>query len=53
MPWNLSPACVESGPGLGWNPQRLGYLPRGTLALDTSLFRHPDAPPPQGDLFGE
>jgi hypothetical protein len=33
--------------------KRLGYLPRGTLALDTSLFRHPDAPPPQGDLFGE
>ena len=32
--------------------KRLGYLPRGTLTLDTTLFRHPDAPPPQGDLFG-
>lgn len=33
--------------------KRLGYLQHGTLQLDTSLFRHPDAPPPQGDLFGE
>jgi len=33
--------------------KRLGYLPRGTLELDTSRFRHPDAAPPQGELFGE
>jgi DNA repair photolyase len=33
--------------------KRLGYLPRGELALDTGAFRHPDAPPPQGELFGE
>lgn len=33
--------------------KRLGYLPRGDLVLDTSAFRHPDAPPPQGELFGE
>jgi hypothetical protein len=31
--------------------KRLGFLPRSGLELDTSLFRHPDAPPPQGELF--
>jgi DNA repair photolyase len=33
--------------------RRLGFLPHAGLALDTSLFRHPDAPPPQGELFGD
>jgi DNA repair photolyase len=33
--------------------KRLGYLPRGAPELDCSRFRHPDAPPPQGELFGE
>jgi DNA repair photolyase len=33
--------------------KRLGYAPHGSITLDTTRFRHPDAPPPQGELFGE
>jgi hypothetical protein len=33
--------------------KRLGYAPRGSITLDTARFRHPDAPSPQGELFGD